>query len=129
MDYNNISVYKFFANLLWGEDRVLCFLCTRRLMPLPFRSWKRVFFNWLRPQFTVGFVRRSEDGEPLETENCSNPECESCAKGYGLAVVFEITVCQPCGEWANLNPVVGEMLAKARLASIQSGNQDESGNS
>ena len=121
----NIGVYRFFSNLLLGEEQILCFLCTRRLRPMAwFAFWKCPLFYWLRPQYTVGFVKQAEDGGEVEAEPCSNPDCQECEKGVGLAVVFEITVCKPCGEWANLNPVVGEQLARARLASIQSGKQD-----
>jgi len=83
-----------------NEDYARCFLCTRRLRPL---AWKSVIngmlFSWLPRQYEVSFVRTNE--------------------GSDEATVFAITVCRKCGDWANKNPLAGEMLANARMESIK----------
>lgn len=86
--------------LLKDEDDVKCFICTRKLRPLPFKSLvNKILFFWMPVQYEVGFVR------PLEEDT-------------SMASVFMITVCYKCGIWAHDNPVAGEMLAKARMESI-----------
>ena len=83
-----------------GEEDVKCFICTRTLRPLEWVRWyKKLLFFWMPTQYEIGFVRTLED-DPSK------------------ASVFTITVCYKCGVWAHDNPLAGEMLAKARMESV-----------
>lgn len=114
-----MKLYKLLANLCADEDRVLCFLCNRRLRPVRFdHILNAIAFSWLRKQYTVGFTREVT-GE--QAGACDDSCAEDC--GGAATATLEVTVCLECGTWANQHPVEGEMVAKARLASIQSGKQ------
>jgi hypothetical protein len=66
---------------------------------------KRMLFTFILPkQYTVGFVRELD---------------MSSVSGQNLASLLEITTCKKCGEWCELHPLEGEMLANARLKSLE----------
>ena len=94
------------TSFMQGEEDVKCFICTRRLRPMRWTSVLRkvVFFFALPKQYTVGFVRQMEEKE---------------AGGRDMASLLEITTCKKCGEWCEENPLAGEMLASARLKSLE----------
>jgi len=122
-----MKAYAFLSDLMHGEDGVKCFLCTRVLRPMRWhRALNRVLFFWLRQQFVVGFVRNVNKGEEGYIE-CEDRAC-NCNGDEPIQVVFEITVCEPCGWYANQHPLEAELLAKARLASIQKGEEHDKPN-